>query len=415
MLIVLIRHAAAEKIAEGKEDRDRALTPAGRKAFQVVAEMLPVLFPHQAYIMASPLTRAQQTAQILAHSFDDVPIRQCDELAQPEIESFLETCKTKAGIIFAVGHEPFLGDWLFRLTGQEQPLKKGSAAAVDVDRTGQGRLVLYTKPQSCLGLQRGEFPYEQLTRLLMLRSQMIGGHCDKEAVHQLRIAMRRLKIMLYGIKPLLPREELVSVLSDINDLFGYTDNVRDYDVLLDFIQSTDGSFPELLQYIHHLKEEKRAALLAVIESEKTTLALLHIFHLLASVPIEHCRETIKSQFASLIRKTRKQIEEMDVANALALHRLRICCKKVYYSAGIYPFAAKNGGKKMVEQSKLLKDILGFQHDVFIGRSLLENAMGAQSPVLQEQSRKIAARLLDKQMKKEDLEKQIRIFEETLLG
>lgn len=412
MFIVLMRHAAAEKTAANKEDRDRVLTPAGEKAFQIVAEMLPALFPHPAYILTSPFTRAQQTAQIVSHSLGDVPIELCSELALPEMEPFLEKCKTKSGVLFAVGHAPYLSDWLFHLTGQEQPLKKGSMAVIAMDGNGKGRLVLYAKPRFCLRLKNGEFPFGQLIKVITLRNQMLKGYCDEERVHRLRVAMRQLNIMLYGIKPLLPHEEYVKVRSDIKGLFGYTDRVRDYDVLLDFIRSA-GDFPELLQWISHLKEDKRAELFTVVGEEKTTLALLNIVHLLEPVRIKGDKEIVKNQFSFLVRKTCKQIEEIDITDALALHRLRICCKKLYYFTNIYPFAAKECGRNVADQAKLLKDILGFQHDVFVGRSLLEKTMGAQNLKIQEQSKQVLEQLLGKQMEQADIEKQIRVFQKAL--
>ncbi len=98
---------------------------------------------------------------------------------------------------------------------------------------------------------------------------------------------------------------------------------------------------------------------------------------------------------------------------LTLHRLRIYCKKLYYSGNLFPFTAKICGRNVLEQSKSLKDMLGSHHDFFAGRLLLENSMNGQSTDMQDQSRRVLAQLLKKQQQKDELEKQIRKFKKSL--
>lgn len=413
MILVLVRHAAAEELSADKEDRYRELTPSGRHAFQATAEGLRALFPHSPHILTSPYTRARQTAELLAQRYETIPIESCAELAAPDLEPFLKKCQSKSGIVFAIGHEPVLGVWLHDLTGKSRRFDKGSAAAVELGSDGPGRLLFYADSDSFSKLNNRAFPFDLFAELLMLRDRMLRGNCGEDSIHDLRVTMRQLKIMLYGIKPLLPHEDQIAVLSGLNGLFAYTDKVRDYDVLMDFIRHADEPFPELLQFINGLREERLSALLAAIGEERVTVSFLDLFRLLESVDSKSCRAAIKTRFISLINKTRKHIEQINMNDELTLHRLRIYCKKLYYSGNLFPFTAKICGRNVLEQSKSLKDMLGSHHDFFAGRLLLENSMNGQSTDMQDQSRRVLAQLLKKQQQKDELEKQIRKFKKSL--
>jgi hypothetical protein len=66
MELILWRHAEAE---DGVPDGERALTKKGRKQAAAVAAWLKPHLPRQARILASPATRAQQTAAALELPF----------------------------------------------------------------------------------------------------------------------------------------------------------------------------------------------------------------------------------------------------------------------------------------------------------------------------------------------------------
>jgi phosphohistidine phosphatase len=65
--IILVRHAIAEPRdrARWPDDRKRPLTPHGRQRFRKAAAGLARWLPEMDLVLASPLTRARQTAAIL--------------------------------------------------------------------------------------------------------------------------------------------------------------------------------------------------------------------------------------------------------------------------------------------------------------------------------------------------------------
>ena len=84
MQLVLIRHARAEERALLKRDRTRALTVDGRRRMRKAARGLHALLPGLSQIATSPLTRARQTAAIVAEARDDIDVTLLPALAPGE-------------------------------------------------------------------------------------------------------------------------------------------------------------------------------------------------------------------------------------------------------------------------------------------------------------------------------------------
>lgn len=136
--IYIVRHAIAEDVSASGRDEDRALTPEGRKKMKRAARGLATLGITPARLLASPLVRAQQTAEIVREALPELRIETCDRLAPGVDEHGLTRLLngTYAGVdVMLVGHEPDLGEMLsFWLTGSrggvETRFKKGAVACI---------------------------------------------------------------------------------------------------------------------------------------------------------------------------------------------------------------------------------------------------------------------------------------------
>ncbi|MDZ4752985.1 MAG: histidine phosphatase family protein [Phycisphaerae bacterium] len=155
MLLILIRHAKAfdRDAAAWPDDLRRPLTASGRESFAKLAKRLGRIAPVRAgkdapvdgveRVLASPASRAWQTAQVL-HERSGWPapercaalLPDCDELS--EWQALIDSLRDAAGVAL-VGHEPGLGrlaSWL--LSGSKDQvridLRKGAAVAVEIAR-----------------------------------------------------------------------------------------------------------------------------------------------------------------------------------------------------------------------------------------------------------------------------------------
>jgi len=141
MQLVVIRHAIAMEREEfaptGRDDSLRPLTEKGEAKMKKAAAGLRELVPSIDLLAASPFTRAQQTARIVAAEYGGMRVDSTSSL-EPDraMEEFAEWLRTQRGeTIAVVGHEPHLGmlvTWL--MTGIEEsrvPLKKGAAVLLE--------------------------------------------------------------------------------------------------------------------------------------------------------------------------------------------------------------------------------------------------------------------------------------------
>ena len=153
MQLVVIRHAIAQEREEfaptGRDDSLRPLTDRGRAKMKRAAAGLRELVPSIDVLAASPFTRAQQTARIVAAEYEGLRVITTSSLEpDSELEEFAAWLRTRRGdTVAVVGHEPHLGTlvtWL--MTGVEEsrvPLKKGAAVQLEfpaVPSSGTGRL-----------------------------------------------------------------------------------------------------------------------------------------------------------------------------------------------------------------------------------------------------------------------------------
>lgn len=150
MLLILIRHAKAfeRDSAAWPDDLRRPLTAEGREEFQGLAKGLGRFLPEVELLLASPATRAWQTARIL-HERSGWPEPQRDDALLPaaardEVDLMANLVRSQAGRsgVALVGHEPALGrfaSWL--LSGDPGTVRlefrKGAAVGLELpsDRT----------------------------------------------------------------------------------------------------------------------------------------------------------------------------------------------------------------------------------------------------------------------------------------
>ena len=134
MEIVLFRHGIAESY-NILGDAERVLTAEGAAKVKKSAKGLKQLLTDRkrVVVFSSPLQRALQTADLLTLALKarDRYIR--EEIAEGLFEElYFEWSRYHdETTVIVVGHEPTLGAWLERITGERLALAKGAACAVN--------------------------------------------------------------------------------------------------------------------------------------------------------------------------------------------------------------------------------------------------------------------------------------------
>ena len=138
--LYLIRHGvAADRGSDYPDDSKRPLTSDGISRLRKSAKALAELDVDFDQIIASPLVRTKQTADIFAQALPSNPsVVLSDSLAPAGTPSavFQELGKhMRRARIALVGHEPNLGELAARLIGARTPIefKKGAICRIDFE------------------------------------------------------------------------------------------------------------------------------------------------------------------------------------------------------------------------------------------------------------------------------------------
>jgi phosphohistidine phosphatase len=141
MQLLVIRHGIAENpsaVATGQDDSGPPLSKEGKQMMKRVAAALREIVDKIDVIGASPLLRAQQTAQIVAKAYDDLAVVTVEDLLPesdpPALMNWLRQHST-VDVVAIVGHQPNLGrvvTWL--MSGVKDPrvdLAKGGTCLIE--------------------------------------------------------------------------------------------------------------------------------------------------------------------------------------------------------------------------------------------------------------------------------------------
>ena len=165
MHLLVVRHGIAEdrEAWAPRDDALRPLTEDGKKKMKEATKGLHALIPRLDALATSPLTRAVQTAAILARTYEKAQPVTVDALSPgehpPAFATWLRT-QTAHKTVAVVGHEPGLGTIVSWLTaGIERSfleLGKGGACLLDLGEridAGEAMLLWVLRPSHLRALR----------------------------------------------------------------------------------------------------------------------------------------------------------------------------------------------------------------------------------------------------------------------
>ncbi|NTV50629.1 MAG: protein phosphatase [Geobacteraceae bacterium] len=140
MVLYIMRHAEAVEGSDVLKDEWRFLTENGRLSAKNTSSLIARYGPKPRLIISSPLTRAVQTAEIIAEKACRKNVVAASGFLLPgadisELAEHLKSCKDSKRVML-VGHEPQLGTLVTALLGCEDGtvyLKKGACVALKFD------------------------------------------------------------------------------------------------------------------------------------------------------------------------------------------------------------------------------------------------------------------------------------------
>ncbi|HZV84078.1 MAG TPA: histidine phosphatase family protein [Brevundimonas sp.] len=163
--LILMRHAEAERAAGSGRDRDRALSPRGRREAASMGRAMALRGMRPDLALVSPASRTRETWDLLHDAFGDVEVREDEPLyngAADVLRRLVEGAGDDAGCLLVVAHNPgvhllaveYLVEGaaspsvLDRMSGGFPP---GAAAIFTVDPAGRLLFEGFLQPQDLAG------------------------------------------------------------------------------------------------------------------------------------------------------------------------------------------------------------------------------------------------------------------------
>jgi CHAD domain-containing protein len=210
---------------------------------------------------------------------------------------------------------------------------------------------------------------------------------DVDAVHDMRVAARRLRSTLRTFRPLLDRSRSEPVRAELGWLSGQLGAVRDADVLAgELLAAVHAEPPELLpgpvaarleQRLSADSAVARAALTGALDSDRMARLLTDVQALVEDAPAVPGRRLRKYTTRALDRADRElaaafpstvdRRPSLDTVDDTALHEARKSYKRARYAVELLDTAES---RRLARRLTALQDLLGHYQDTVVARGLL---------------------------------------------
>jgi inorganic triphosphatase YgiF len=224
-------------------------------------------------------------------------------------------------------------------------------------------------------------------------AERLRYRASPEVIHQLRVALRRLRSLITSFKPVVGDARLPAIKAELKWLTGELDAARNLDVLLhgDYraavVQKDDAEGLKGLGA--RLRGARRMAYVraaAAVESERFRRLLLDLLVWIETGPWTIAEKTAArrqrpirrfaaDELADRRRKIAKRGRRLRELDPHARHKLRIEAKKLRYAADAFAglFGRPKRAKAFIEALKEVQDALGDLNDIAVGERLAHEA------------------------------------------
>jgi len=208
-----------------------------------------------------------------------------------------------------------------------------------------------------------------------------------DAVHQMRVATRRLRATLRSFGAVIPRPATAELAGELHWLGGLLGEVRDAEVLPAQLRDTLRSVPaELLIGPVHARVQgyyaprhaaAHAELVAALDSERFTSLLAALDRLTLDPPRgprseDPARDVLPAAVRRAFRQARRRMRRArhtpaGAAREAALHQARKSARRARYAAEAAAPAIGRPARRFARQMKKVQSVIGEHHDSVIAR------------------------------------------------
>lgn len=280
-----------------------------------------------------------------------------------------------------------------------------------------GKLVKLGEPVQC---RPSDPTVHQLRAALDTRLRALLAHDpgtrvgeDPEELHQMRVAVRRMRAMLKAARPLLEQSWADDLRAELGWLGRALGPVRDADVLIDRLRDRAATFDDagrdavetLIEALVADREIARTEMLAVLGSRRYTALLRQLASAVSRpLPTPPGRgsapplvELVHTEYRRLSKAVRAAGENPPDE---VLHALRIRGKRLRYTGEMVAATGRKRVRKpvrkLVESTVALQDVLGEHQDACVAQHLVMRLLEGLGDVVDPQVAFAAGRLVERE-------------------
>lgn len=207
----------------------------------------------------------------------------------------------------------------------------------------------------------------------------VHGADDAEAIHDLRVAIRRLRVILKLARGVYGRFLADAVREGFTQVHRATGALRDEEVLEETLGALTLKDPSFASWCRARKgRERRLRRLALVALEDGTLERSRrLLEALVALPVKPSRDVALRKFASraILRAEREIADRSDAPtdDVVALHDLRIAYKNLRYAAEVFADALSPATHARAKEAAAFQKRLGEIHDLDVAASTVARA------------------------------------------
>lgn len=206
----------------------------------------------------------------------------------------------------------------------------------------------------------------------------VVSSADDDAIHDMRVAIRRLRTMLKMSRQIFGRWHSDVARRAFADVMRATGDLRDEEVLEETLEGAvdDPIFAAWVKSRETREKKLRAAVVKQIQQGSLDKARLMLKALLV-FPVDPERDAELGKFARrTVERARRKVEkqrDVEIEDVLGLHELRIAYKELRYSIELLAEALPLDARAMLEPATVFQKRLGELHDVDVAMETIAQA------------------------------------------
>ena len=232
---------------------------------------------------------------------------------------------------------------------------------------------------------------DQMSLLVQaLRAHEAGARAgqDAEHVHEMRVAVRRLRAILRASRALFDDRWVERLRSELDWLGAALGLVRDLDVLHAYLQPRLAALEgaehragqRVLRRLAADQTRARAGLNEALDSPRYPRIVEQLETFLTRPPASATDVSLPDVAATEWKRLRKAVQKLPGRPSVdELHAVRIKVKRARFAAELARAAAGERGKRFIHQAKKLQDILGDLQDAVVIEQYLHDAIDHTEP------------------------------------